>query len=125
MAYTPFDAGKPDPSTQAGTAFGTSARANLTALRDCIAALGAVQGWDMAPSGGTAEEPATVLYSKGSERIRLTLTWSGGNVTKVRYEYSSNGGSSYDDMADDAGESYQNIAYDGAGNVSAITWGTS
>lgn len=125
MAYTAFDSSKPDPSTQAGTAFGTSTRANLAALRDCIAALGAVQGWDMAPSGGTAEEPTTILYSRGTERIRLTLTWTSSNVTKVRYEYSSNSGSSYDNMADAAGEAYQNITYDGSGNVTAISWGTS
>lgn len=125
MTYTAFDGSKPDPSTQAGTAFGSSARANLLALRDMLAAAGAMPGWALTPAGGSAEEPATLTWSKGAERIRQTLTWSAGKVTKLRYEYSSNGGSSWDNLADDAGNSYQNITYDAADNVTAIAWGTS
>lgn len=125
MAYNNYQPTKPDASADNGTNFGANTKRNLQALRDCIAALGGVQGWDMTPSGGTAEEPTTITYAKGTERIKVTLTWTSGNVTKERYEYSSNSGSSYDNMVDENGEAYRNITYDGSGNCSGWTWGTS
>lgn len=116
MAYTPFDPTKPDAATQNGTAFAQSARDNLNAIRDAVVVGGGFFGWDMAVAGGTADEPATLTYSNGTERVRSMLTWSGGNVTQAVYAYSSNSGAAYDTIGT------KTITFDGSGNVTATTW---
>jgi hypothetical protein len=70
----------------------------------------------MAASGGTAAEPATLTYSKSTERVRASLTWASGKVTVAVYAYSSTSGSSYDTIGTNT------ITYDGSGNVTATTW---
>jgi hypothetical protein len=121
MAYTPFDATKPDATAQTLTQMGQSERDNLRAIRDAVVSMGGFAGWNMAPSGGTAEQPATITYSKGSERVRASLTWgttggAAGNVTVAVYDYSSTSGSSYDTIGT------KTYTYDPAGNVTATTW---
>lgn len=120
MAYVPLDLTKPDASTQSISAMGTSTRQNLAALRDAVVA-GILVGWDMTPSGGTAEQPATLTYAKGTERVKAVLTWGSsggadGNVTQAVYSYSSNSGSSYDTMGT------LTISYDTSGNVTGTAW---
>jgi len=73
-------------------------------------------GWSLLVSGGTAEEPGTLLYSRGTERVRQTLTWVGGNVTESAYSYSANSGVDYTGLGN------QTISYDGSGNVTATSW---
>lgn len=95
MAYTQFDPAKPDAGTQNITQFATSVRTNLAAIRD-IAALGAAPGWNYSWSGGTAEKPSVMLWSKGTERLRATCTWgtTGGatdNLTVAVFAYSADG----------------------------------
>ena len=77
--------------------------------------------WAFTRSGGTAEQPAEVVYSEGAQRVRVTLTWgtSGGgdgNVISAVYEYSDNSGVSY------SPEGTKTISYDAAGNVVSTTW---
>ena len=74
MAYTGLDLTKPDGATQNGAQVLQSVRDNQRALRDMIVA-GFAPGWGMTPSGGTAEQPAQVLYNNGPERLRAALTW--------------------------------------------------
>lgn len=120
MAYTVFDPAKPDAATQNGTQFAQSIRDNLSAIRDAIV-MGSVAGWNFSKSGGTAEMPGIILYSKGTGRIRITLTWgtTGGatdNVTVAVYAYSSTGGASYDTIGT------KTITWDAAGLITATTW---
>lgn len=120
MAYTPFDASVPDASTEDLTDMGQSTRHNLKAIRDAVVA-GNLAGWNLTPAGGTAEQPATLTYAKGTERVRGSLTWGSsggadGNVTQAVWEYSSNSGGSYDTIGT------VTIAYDTSGNVTSTTW---
>lgn len=115
MAYTPHDPTTPA-STQTGTAFATSTRQNLNALRDACIMGGGFYGFNLAAAGGTASEPATLTYSKGTERVRATLTWASGNVTQAVYAYSANSGGLYDAIGT------KTITYDGSQNVTATTW---
>lgn len=119
MAYDPFDPAEPDSSTESIATYSTELRANLAALRDAVVA-GVFVGWDLTPSGGTAEQPATLTYDKGSECIKIALTWGSsggedGNVTQAVYSYSSNC-SSYDTMGT------LTISYDVNGNVTGTAW---
>lgn len=120
MAYTGLDLTKPDGATQNGTQVLQSIRDNQRALRDMIVS-GFAAGWAMTLSGGTAGQPAQILKSAGTERLRATLTWGttggeAGNVTKSVYAYSSNSGGSYDTVGT------LSISYDSAGYVTGTTW---
>ena len=119
MVYTKFVPDKPD-IADTGAEVVDDTRQNLMALRDAIVG-GALVDWDMAATGGTAAEPAEILYSKGTERIRLTITWGttggeDGNPTDVLYEYSSNSGGAYDSIGTWSG------TYDANGNLTAESW---
>lgn len=120
MAYTHFDSSTPNPAAQNITAFGASARTNLAAIRD-IAVLGAAPGWAYSWSGGTAAKPTTMLWARGTERLRAVCTWgtTGGaadNLTSAVFSYSANSGGAYDAMGT------QTINYDAGGNVTSTTW---
>lgn len=115
MPYQSFDASLPDGSTQNGAQVLASVRSNQAALRDAIAA-GVMFGWAMTPSGGTASEPAVITYSKSTDRVRATLTWSGGKVTEAVYDFSANAGGAWDAIGT------QTIAYDANDNVTGVTW---
>lgn len=121
MAYTPFDPTKPDAATQNGTQFAASARTNMAALRDACILGGGFPGFNLAVSGGTADQPALLTYSSGTERVKAALTWGttggeAGNVTVAVYSYSSNSGGSYDTIKT------KTVTYDGSGYVTATTW---
>jgi hypothetical protein len=132
MAYDPLDttkpttAGSPEPTRQASI---DAIRHNLAALRDALAAGGFVQGFNYEPSGGSAEQPAILYYKRGTEWIKLSLTWGttggeAGNVTKIVYQYSANSGGAYDSMADGAGKYVLSLSYDSSGNCTGGTWGS-
>ena len=93
-------------------------RENLMALRDAIVA-GALKGWNFSKTG--TAEPTEILYTKGTERVRLTITWgtsggADGNPTVVLYEYDGDGGASYDTIGT------LTLAYDSSGNLTTETW---
>ena len=128
MTYTALDTAKPDWTTQTGTQLAQSIRDNVRALRDNLVATGLVPGFDYTPAGGTAEQPAQFFFKRGTEWIRIDVTWgssggSDGSPTKLAYYYSSNSGGAYDGMADAAGKYVLSISYDASGNVTATTWG--
>jgi hypothetical protein len=128
MAYTAYDGAKPDAATQNGTQFAASTRANLQAMRDYLATLGALPGFNYSVSGGSAEQPAELYYKRSTEWIKTVLTWGttggeSGNVTKAAFYYSSNSGSAYDGMADASGNYVQTLTYDVNGNLTSTTWG--
>jgi hypothetical protein len=128
MTYPALNKATPDP-TQTGPNAVNSARTNLMALRDAIAALGGVQGFAYSWSGGTADKPDIVLFSRTessiTEIVKVVLTWNADpSVTKAAYYYSANGGSSYDNMADSLGNFVMTVSYDGSGNVTSTSWGS-
>ncbi len=119
MGYVKFLSDKPDIADN-GDIVINNTRENLMAARDAIVA-GAMVDWDMAATGGTAAEPTQILYSKGTERVRLTITWGttggeDGNPKTVVYAYDGDGGASYDTIGTWTG------TYDGSGNLTAETW---
>lgn len=109
MSYTALDPSLPT-TAQTRQALTDSTRNNIAALRDDVVA-GMVAGWSMAQSGGTSDKPGVITYSKSTERIRETLTWSGNQLTQRVIEYSSNSGVAYDAV-------YTTThTYDGSDNV--------
>ena len=127
MTYTAFDPALPDAASQNGTAFAGSTRANLVAMRDMLVAMGGMPGFNYSVTGGTAEQPASLLYKRSTEWIKVDLTWgttggADGNVTKAAYYYSSNSGGAYDGIVDGAGYYVQAMSYDASGNLTSTTW---
>lgn len=115
MAYTAYNESYPD-GTRTGPQVVSDIKANLLAMRDAIVMGGGFFGWAMAATGGTADAPTTLTYSKGTERVRATLTWSAGKVTQALYAYSANSGGSYDTIGT------KTITYDGSDNVTGTSW---
>lgn len=120
MAYTHYDVTKPDPATQNVTQGCDSMRSNERALCHAVV-MGSMPYWNVTPSGGSAEQPAVITHSNGTQRVRETITYgttggAAGNVTQVVVAYSSNSGGTWD------GFGTMTIAYDAAGNVTGITW---
>lgn len=110
----------------------------LQNLFEMIAQTGGAPGYDIPVSGGTTYSGGNltgVLYQEstasaaadtpsrsGSQRyyLRQTLTYTSGNLTKVRFEISYDSGSTWSNWTDAAGNSYQNLTYDTDGLESAI-----
>jgi len=121
VAYTLFDPAKPDAATQDGTQIMQATRDNLKALRDAAIVGGGFYGFNLAVSGGTADQPALLTYSKSTERVKAALTWgttggAAGSVTVAVYSYSSDSGSTYDTIGT------KTITYDASGNVTSTAW---
>jgi len=124
VAYTAYNVAKPVVSDTRQVAVDYM-RTNQQAMRDAIIATGMVQGFNYSVSGGSAEQPAQMFFKRGTEWIRLDLTWDGnGNMTKCAFYYSSNSGGAYDPMADLSGYYVVTIAYDAAFNTVTSTWGS-
>lgn len=111
-------------------------------LLEMIAQTGSAPGFDIPASGGmtysggnltgvlmqesTASAAADVPSRSGAQRyyLRQTLTYTSGNLTKVRYEISYDSGSTWSNWTDAAGNSYQNLTYNTDG-LESVIWGTS
>lgn len=132
MAYDTFQSDKPSATSDAsGTAFATSANRNDKALRDAIIALlfGSF-AFSIVNGTGDARRPQYMYWKNGTGGsapwIRATITWgtTGGekyNPTSITWEYSANGGTSYDNILAGA----QVYTWDANGNLTAITNGSS
>lgn len=125
MAYSDFQPTKPDVDDD-GTQIPVDARRNDRALRDAILAC-AFPGFEFSIVNGTgdARRPQYMYWKQGSGGsapwVRATLTWSAAGtnkycITGVQWEYSANGGSSYDNMASAAA-----LTYDSNGNLTAVS----
>ena len=119
MAYVEYDEGLPV-GTRTGPETVSDIQLNENALRDMIVSGGSVN-WPMEASGPSEEEPTQLLYSKGTEKLKLTLVWgtvagADGNVASILYEYSSDTGGSYETMGT------KTFTYDTSGNVTATGW---
>ena len=109
--------------------------ANILAMRDgLIFGVGLFPGWDVQAqdTGGTTPpadpaQPDEILASKGTERIKLVLTWgtSGGedgNVTRVVTSYSANSGTDYYVIKGGSTNGYLDLTYDTDGNWLSAAW---
>lgn len=129
MTYPIFDASKPTWSGQSGVELAQDIRDNLRVMRDYIATLGAMPGWnELPPTGGTPGQPEVLVMAKGDERVKVIQTWGtsggeSGNVVKEAYYYSSNGGTDYVPMADEDGHYVLTLAYTAGGYDNGSTWG--
>ncbi len=121
MAYDLANPAKPDPAVDNGTAAFDYSRKNLRALRDMAIAGVARESdgtWHYSHSGGTAAEPAERYWTKGTQRIRAQLTWTGGYITREVWAYSADytaGSPVWDQFADTT------YTYDGNGDVTATS----
>ena len=111
-------------------------------LLEMVAQGAGVPGYDVPVSGGmtysggnltgvlmqesTASAAADVPSRSGAQRyyLRQTLTYTSGNLTKVRYEISYDSGSTWSNWTDAAGNSYQNLTYN-ANGLESVIWGAS
>lgn len=121
MVYIPFVSDKPD-IVDTGAAVVDDSRQNLMALRDALVA-GALVDWDLTITvgGGSNAEPDEIIYKKGTEWLRLDITWgttggNDGNPTVIVYAYSANTGVAYDTIGT------LTHTYDGSGNLTATVW---
>jgi len=134
MAYVPYIETTPDPTSENGTVAFDSTRENLVALRDAIVMNGTFPGWDGeaqdsddSPSS-TPDQPDQWVYSKGTERVKVELTWGSsggadGNVTEVIASYSANSGTLYEVMGDTGYPlGKMTITYDVDANAISWTW---
>lgn len=122
MAYTVQSRTLPDGSTQDGPAAIASILANDKALQDQVLT-GLGQGWTYSQSGGTAEEPTTILCTNTTDTnivLKMALTWASGNITGATFSLSTTGsGGAFDTIGTAA-----TFTYDGSGNLTATThWG--
>ncbi len=115
MAYTFFDPANPS-TTQVGSAFAASAKANILSVRDAViwGAFPGSSGYSYTQSGGTAAEPSSVTAILNTERVVADLTWSSGNITQIVSKYYSSP-SAVADVASTATLSYS------AGEITAVS----
>jgi hypothetical protein len=121
MAYVLFDPTTPDATAQTLTQMGQSERNNLKAVRDACIMGGGFYGFSLAVSGGTADQPALLTYTKGTEQIKAALTWgttggASGSVTVAVYSYSADSGSTWATIGT------KTITYDANANVTSTAW---
>lgn len=126
MAYTALNKARPDPALNTPQ-MANDARTNIQAMRDALVACGVVQGFNYSFSGGTADQPTNMLYTRTeggiTEIVKVVLTWdANGNATKAAYYYSANNGSTYDAMVDSNGNYVINFTIDASFNVTSTTW---
>jgi len=137
-----FKTGYPNAGSYSASTNADNVRTNLQNLREMFAQGAGAPGFDIPVSGGmtysggnltgvlmqesTANAAADTPSRGAGARyyIRQTLTYTSGNLTKVRYEISYDSGSTYVNWVDLAGNSFQNLTYNANGLESAI-WGTS
>jgi hypothetical protein len=95
-AYPVADFTKPT-TAQTRQATIDAQRVNIAALRDMVVATGIMTGWNYQPYGGTPDQPASCIYTRGGEMITVDLTWAAvvgyAAVTKLVFWYSPDAGS--------------------------------
>ena len=134
---TQFKYGYPD-AADLGTPYAQRTRDNLWALREALIAGVSLPGFDKTCTP-TSGPPTSIVYAeqtavaaadtptRGSGArifMRKTITYSSGVPTKVKYEISSDSGSTYSAWTDLAGNSFKNNTFVGP-YLSTSVWATS
>lgn len=112
-SYTDFSASKPSGSSSGPTTM-ADANSNDIALWYAVV-IGGAKGYALSVSGGTAEEPTTMLWTNGTQRVRATNTWTSGNLTQQVWDVSQDSGATYANVCT------QTFTYDGSGNLTTTT----
>ena len=125
MAYTPFDITLPKPKDTIGTTL-SNIKNNIQVVRDILASMGMVQGFNYSWSGGTADFPTNILLTKGAEIVKIInvyIAFDGQSLIISRsFYYSSDTGSNYFPIADELGNFKLNYSYDVSGILTTSTW---
>ena len=125
--YAEYQETKPT-AADAGTAVADNTRTNLLALRDAAVSGGGPVGWNINTITYTSGKITQIIYSKGTERIKIDFTYvvggaADGNVQDETYRYSSDSGTSYVLMiATGFSNAKRTYSYDGSGNLTGATW---
>ena len=135
--YTFLDYGNPVISNNKITTE-NYARNNLTNIRDNIALLGYMPGWDMSlvpNSGSNYNEPASYIFTRGIEAIKIDITWvsidltlngSGNNYpSKAYFYYSTDSKNTWQPLKDRNGKYVVTCTYNAGDDCTAEVWGTS
>ena len=127
MAYTPFNNAGPLPEHTVGQML-SAIKLEVQVIRDILAALGYVQGFNYSHSGGTTKYPTDMLYTRGSEIIKVVntyITTGLGNYvpSRKKFYYSSDTGSNYYEIRDESNNFIMDITYNSDDTVIATTWG--
>lgn len=124
--YVEFQATKPVASDAITPSLDNS-RTNMLALRDA-GVTGGMIGWDIASITYTSSKITQIIYSKGTERLKVDIVYlssgpANGKVDTETYRYSSDSGGSYVLMAATGfANAKRTYAYDGAGILTGATW---
>lgn len=118
-AYIEFDETSPL-GTQSGPVALDKILHNFLSLREKFI-LGGIANWTFSRTigGGTAKQPAEVLFEQDPVRVKGTIDWTRGRTTEIEWEYSTDSGGSYVPLLT------QNFSYDAAGNLSGISGASS
>lgn len=108
--YTLLDEANPQTSQTRQAAIDTT-RLNDLAERDGIIS-GRLPGWTETVGGGTAEEPLSRAWQKGTEYLRAVYTYASGFVTNVTWQWSNDNGTTFVSIG-----AAETRTYDGAGNT--------
>lgn len=122
MSYTPFAADRPDVAAGGATRASEVAymRSNLNALADMLASMGWMDLYDVEISAGTADVPAEMLMTNGTQVVKVGLTYGSGVtadlVEVITLSKSTDGGSTYNSIRTCT------VTYDGSGNFVSTAW---
>lgn len=105
---------------------------NILGIRDVLALMGAVPGWNKSISGGP-EEPSRIMFSNTeygtTEWVAITdITYASGNMTYAKYMYSNDsttglaGSGTWYGLADSTGKYICTYTYDVNGDLESTTW---
>jgi len=77
--------------------------------------------WALSTSGGTAAQPANIIYANGVQRVKQAITWgttlgATDNPESIIYSYSSDSGNNYTVIKTET------ITYDTDANVTQTAW---
>lgn len=136
MAYTDYDDAQPVSSGASLGTIMTNVRNNLRAMRDAIVGIsGGFIGWDWdsydsnnaTPPVLTPDQPAYIIWSKGTLRVKAVLTWGtvggeAGQVTRIVYSYSADSGSNYDVIKGGSTNGYYDFTYNTDGVPTSGAW---
>lgn len=134
----------PNAGSYSATTNMDQARGSLQMLRESIIANGICPGFDLAATTyfagttninvlryeeKTAHAAADTPARSGAQRIFFRITCSnytaGGLVQKIRFELSSDSGSTYSNWTDLGGNAFVNLTWNADGTINTYAWGTS
>jgi hypothetical protein len=122
VSYDAFDPARPDLAFGGATRSSeiVETRANLTALADMIAALGAMDLFNTTIGAGPADAPTQILETNGAQIVKIDITYGAGVTaglpTVIVYSKSTDTGATYSSIRT------LTVSYDGAAAFVSAVW---